>query len=76
MAQDCWIPRITLLSQVVLLVTCAVLIALGNDSVITDLFCAGAGATLGTHLVSAGLKKVTTQSAAPAASDQDTETPK
>lgn len=61
--QDCWIPRLTLVSQVVLLSVCAVLIALGHDSMITDLFCAGAGATLGTHVISTSLKRLSDKGA-------------
>jgi hypothetical protein len=45
---DVWLPRLHLLSQVVLLVVCAALIGTGHDSVITDLFCAGAGGVLAT----------------------------
>lgn len=45
---DLWIPRLYVLGQVAVLISCAVLIGLGRDSIITDLFCAGSGALLGT----------------------------
>ena len=45
---DIWIPRLYVLGQVVALGVCGVLLALGKDSVITDVFLASAGALLGT----------------------------
>lgn len=70
MTQDCWIPRITLLSQLVLLVVCAVLIGLGHDSIITDLFCAGSGGILATGLLAKGLNKISAQGEEKPPSDQ------
>lgn len=40
---DCWLPRLYVLGQVAVVAVCGVLIALGKDSVITDLFCAAGG---------------------------------
>lgn len=40
---DVWIARLSLIGQGVVFVTCGVLIALGHDSVITDLLCAAGG---------------------------------
>ena len=45
---DIWIPRLYVLGQVVALGVCGVLLALGKDSVITDVFLAAAGSLLGT----------------------------
>jgi hypothetical protein len=45
---DLWIPRLYVLGQIAALVVTGILIALGEDSVITDVFCAAAGSLLGT----------------------------
>jgi glycopeptide antibiotics resistance protein len=45
---DLWIPRLYVLGQIAALVVCGALLALGKDSVITDVFLASAGALLGT----------------------------
>ena len=43
MVTDCWLPRLYVLGQVVLVVVCGVLVALGKDTLITDLFIAAGG---------------------------------
>ena len=58
---DIWLPRILSIGQVVLLVACAALIALGHDSTITNLFAAGAGSIIGTNVVTAAYKKLSTR---------------
>lgn len=61
--QDCWLPRLYVLGQVALVVVCGVLIGLGRDSVITDLFCAAGGGlvlTEGYRKLSQRLSKSTT----------------
>jgi membrane protein DedA with SNARE-associated domain len=45
---DIWIPRLYVLGQVAALAICGALIALGKDTVITDIFLATAGSLLGT----------------------------
>lgn len=62
--QDCWLPRLYVIAQVVVLVVCGALIGIGKDSVITDLFCAGAGGLLlteGYRRVSAKIAQKTDQ---------------
>jgi hypothetical protein len=45
---DLWIPRLYVLGQIAALVVCGSLLAIGKDSVITDVFLASAAALLGT----------------------------
>jgi predicted lysophospholipase L1 biosynthesis ABC-type transport system permease subunit len=45
---DPWIARLYVIAQIVALSVCGVLVALGRDSAITDIFIASAGALLGT----------------------------
>ena len=45
---DMWIARLYVLGQIAALVVCGALLAIGKDSVITDVFLASAGALLGT----------------------------
>jgi hypothetical protein len=52
MATDLWIPRILAIGQLVLLAVCGSLIALGHDSVITDLFIAAGGSLVGSSVIS------------------------
>jgi hypothetical protein len=52
MVNDCWLPRIALIGQCLLLVVSGVLISLGHDSVITDIFCACSGGLITGHVVS------------------------
>lgn len=59
--QDVWLGRILSLSQLALVVVCSVLIALGHDSVITDLFILGGGSLFGSSIMSK-LKPTTYQS--------------
>jgi len=59
--QDVWIGRILTLSQLTLVVVCGVLIALGHNSVITDLFILGGGSLFGSSVISK-LKPTTYQS--------------
>lgn len=40
---DVWLPRLYLGAQVLLMLVCGSLIALGKDSIITNLFCAAGG---------------------------------
>lgn len=49
---DIWIPRLYVLGQVAALAICGALIALGKDTVITDIFLAAAGSLLGTSAAS------------------------
>lgn len=49
---DIWIPRLYVLGQVAALGICGALIALGKDTVITDIFLATAGSLLGTSVAS------------------------
>lgn len=58
---DVWLPRILAVGQVVLLVCCAALIALGHDSTITNLFAAGSGSIIGTSIVGAAYKKLSSR---------------
>lgn len=57
---DMWIGRLTILGQVVVLLVSGTLIALGHDSVITDLFCAAGGG-----LLTAGVLKTVTRTTTP-----------
>jgi hypothetical protein len=61
---DLWIPRLYVLGQIAALVVCGALLALGKDSVITDVFLASAAALLGT----AGYTRLT-QGKTPTTSD-------
>jgi glycopeptide antibiotics resistance protein len=45
---DLWIPRLYVLGQIAALVVCGALLAIGKDSVVTDVFLASSGALLGT----------------------------
>jgi glycopeptide antibiotics resistance protein len=45
---DLWLPRLYVLGQIAALVVCGALLAIGKDSVITDVFLASSGALLGT----------------------------
>jgi len=49
---DIWIPRLYVLGQVAAMGICGVLIALGKDTVITDIFLATSGSLLGTSVAS------------------------
>jgi glycopeptide antibiotics resistance protein len=49
---DLWIPRLYVLGQIAALVVCGALLAIGKDSVITDVFLASSGALLGTSAYS------------------------
>jgi hypothetical protein len=49
---DTWIARLYVLGEIVMFVTTGVLIALGHDSVITDLFCVAGGGLTGHSLLS------------------------
>jgi len=61
--QDVWLARILSLSQLALVCVCGVLIALGHNSVITDLFILGGGSLFGSSVVSKlKLKTATYQS--------------
>lgn len=57
---DVWLPRLHLMAQVVLLMVCGALIGTGHNSIITDLFCAGAGGVLATTTYAAVTKGKTT----------------
>lgn len=46
--EDKWLPRLHILSQVAIICVCGALIGTGHDSVITEIFCAGAGGLLAT----------------------------
>jgi len=59
--QDVWLARILSLSQLTLVVVCGVLIALGHNSVITDLFIVGGGSLFGSSVISR-IKPTTYQS--------------
>ena len=48
MKTNVWIPRLYVIGQIAALVVCGALLALGKDSVITDVFLASSGALLGT----------------------------
>lgn len=50
--QDIWLGRILSLSQLTLVIVCGVLIALGHNSIITDLFILGGGSLFGSSVVS------------------------
>jgi hypothetical protein len=45
---DLWIPRLYILAQIVALVVCGVMICLGHNSVITDVFIGASASLLGT----------------------------
>jgi len=60
--QDIWLGRILSLSQLTLVVVCGVLIALGHNSVITDLFILGGGSLFGSSIMSKLKLKTTYQS--------------
>ena len=45
---DMWIARLYVLGQIAALVVCGALLAIGKDTVITDVFLAAAGSLLGT----------------------------
>jgi hypothetical protein len=60
---DCWIPRITLIGQIVLLCVCGALISLGRDSIITNLFAAGSGGLLSSTILTGAHKKLTDKGA-------------
>lgn len=49
---DKWIPRILALGQLGLIAVCGALIALGHNSVITDLFIAAGGSLIGSSVIS------------------------
>jgi len=51
MVTDIWLPRILAIGQLVLLAVCGTLIALGHNSVITDLFIAAGGALVGSSVI-------------------------
>lgn len=53
---DIWIPRILALGQLGLIVVCGVLIALGHNSTVTDLFLAAGGALVGSSVFSRFVK--------------------
>jgi hypothetical protein len=57
---DIWIPRILTIGQLGLIVVCGVLIALGHNSVITDLFIAAGGSLVGSSIIGKALGKTTT----------------
>ena len=59
--QDVWLARILSLSQLTLVVVCGVLIALGHNSVITDLFIVGGGSLFGSSVINR-IKPTTYQS--------------
>ena len=48
---DKWVPRILALGQLGLIAVCGVLIALGHNSVITDLFIAAGGSLIGSSVI-------------------------
>ena len=48
---DVWIARLSLIGQSVVFGVCGLLIALGHDSVITDLFCAAGGALVASSVL-------------------------
>jgi hypothetical protein len=48
---DLWIPRILLLGEIAVLVTCAVLLGTGHDGTIQALFAAAAGGLLTSRAV-------------------------
>jgi len=60
--QDIWLGRILSLSQLALVCVCGVLIALGHNSVITDLFILGGGSLFGSSIMSKLKLKTTYQS--------------
>lgn len=47
--QDCWLPRLYVIGQMLIVGVCGALLALGRDSLITDLFLAASGSILGTQ---------------------------
>ena len=40
---DCWIPRMYVAGQILVMIVCGILVALGKDSIINDAFLAAAG---------------------------------
>ena len=60
MMQDIWLGRILAVSQLTLVIVCGVLIALGHNSVITDLFILGGGSLFGSSIMSKLKSKPTT----------------
>lgn len=66
---DIWLPRILAVGQILLLVCSAALIALGHNSIITDLFCAGSGGLLASSVISSSYKKITERMMLKRASD-------
>lgn len=43
MLTDCWLPRMYVAAQIVVVAVCGVLIGTGHNSVVTDLFIAAGG---------------------------------
>lgn len=48
---DVWIGRIFAAGQIILMVVCGALIALGRNSLITDLFIAAGGSLVGSSVI-------------------------
>lgn len=63
---DIWLPRMYLMAEVALLIVSGILICLGHDSTVTDLFCASGGALTAHTLVT----KLRTPSVTSPTSDQ------
>jgi hypothetical protein len=61
MTTDVWIPRLYVLGQVAALVVTGILLGLGKDSAVTDVFCAAAGGLI----LTSGYTKLTQGKSAP-----------